>query len=294
MLNLREYINHKTFAVYDYQFLLHLKAAPLSEWLETSPPFDCQDEYLEKFHQLIINSKLNALKGLERFSKRHLINGTTQSFDECYLRNKGKRLRIFRGEYAYHKRVNPNFTYIEDAPLEKEDHIIISLPFCSSGDIHPLMDQIIREAEKQNISVEIDCAYFGTCHSLSYDLSSSSIKAVSFSLSKGMGLGDIRSGIRYSDYDDGLPIAQQNNFHHTVKFAAKIGLHMMERFDFDYIPNTYRVHQESFCKDLGLSPTKCMHLALGDSQNYSEYLIDDKYYRVGIREGVKKRKQGRI
>lgn len=107
-------------------------------------------------------------------------------------------------------------------------------------------------------------------------------------------MGDIRSGIRYSDYDDDFPIAQQNNYQHTVKFAAKIGLHMMERFDFDYIPNLYREHQESVCRDLGLSPTRCMHLALGNAEDYGDFIVDGKYYRIGIREAVKKRKQGRI
>ena len=294
MSKLSDYINHKTFSVYDYQFLLHQQEAPLKQWLEHSPPFDCQEEYLDTFHSLIQRNKLNNMTGLERFSKRHLINGTTQSFDECYLRNSKRRLRIFRGEYAYHKRVNPDFSYIEDAPLEKNDYMIISLPFCSSGDKHSQMDEVLIQAQKLDIPVEIDCAYFGTCHSIEYDFNSPAIKAVCFSLSKGMGLGDIRSGIRYSDYDDDYPIAQQNNYHHTVKFAAKIGIHMMSRFDFDYIPSLYREHQESFCHDLGITPTKCMHLALGDKKHYPKFLVDDRYYRIGIREGVKKRKQGRI
>ncbi len=292
--DLRELINQKTFAVYDYQFLLHLKDAPISEWMDHSPPFDCQDEYIETFHALIHQSKLNKLTGLERFSKRHLINGTTQSFDECYLRNANRRLRIFRGEYAYHKRVNPDFCFIEDEPLKEGDHLIISLPFCSSGDIHPQMNEVIQKAGELNIPVKIDCAYFGTCHSIEYDFSSPAIKSVCFSLSKGMGMGDIRSGVRYSDYDDDFPIAQQNNYRHTVKFAAKMGLHMMKRFNFDYIPTLYREHQESICRDLGITPTRCMHLALGDSDKYPDFIVDGLYYRIGIREAVKKRKQGRI
>lgn len=294
MSNLSDYINHKTFSVYDYQFLLHLKEAPLSEWLNHSPPFDCQDEYLERIHHLIHQCRSNQVEGLERFSQRHLINGTTQSFDECYLRNSSKRLRIFKGEYAYHKRVNPDFCFLEDAPLDENDYIIISLPFCSTGDIHPQMYEIITQAEQKNIPVEIDCAYFGTCHSIDFDLSSAAIVAVSFSLSKGMGMGDIRSGIRYSDFDDDFPIAQQNNYRHTVKFAAKMGIHMMKRFDFDYIPNLYREHQESVCHDLEITPTKCMHLALSTKEKHPEFIVDDLYYRVGIREAVKKRKQGRI
>lgn len=284
----------KTQAVYDYQFVLRLKEAPISDWMSSSPPFACRKEYLEKINYLIHNSQLNTVKGLERFTARHLINGTTQSFDEAYHRYSKRRLRIFRGEYAYHKRVNPNYLYLEDGPLDKNDFIIISLPFCSTGDKHIEMKKVLDQALLLNIPVEIDCAYFGTCHSIDFDLSHESIKSVSFSLSKGMGMGDIRSGIRYSFYDDDYPISQQNNYNHTVLLAAKMGLHMMEKFDFDYIPNTYLKAQKSVCLDINATPTKCMHLAMGNSENYSDYLVDNKYYRLGIRQAVKKRNQGKL
>jgi hypothetical protein len=287
-------VTSKTQAVYDYQFVLRLKEAPINDWMSHSPPFSCKDEYIEKIDNLIHESKLNNVTGLSRFTSKHLINGTTQSFDESYHRYSRRRLRIFRGEYAYHKRVNSDFIYLEDEPLKKNDFIIISFPFCSTGDKHILMDEILNMAKRMNIPVEIDCAYFGTCHGIDFDFSHEAIKAVSFSLSKGMGMGDIRSGIRYSFYKDDFPIAQQNNYNHTVLFAAKMGIHMMDKFNFDYIPNTYLKSQVSVCKELGIQPTKCMHLAIGDSDNFSNFLIDDKYYRLGIREAVKKRNQGRL
>lgn len=294
MSEFKQYINHKTAAVYDYQFLLHLQNAPLKKWLQDSPPFRCQQEYIECFDHLIQSSKLNKLTSLSRFNNKHLTNGTTQTFDECYLRNNGRRLRIFRGEYAYHKRVNPNFVFIEDEPLQSNDYIIVSLPFCSTGNIHPQMDQIIKRSEELGIPIEVDCAYFGTCHSIYFDFSSPAIKSVAFSLSKGMGLGDIRSGLRYSDYDDDFPISQQNRFEHTVRFTAQFGLFMMDKFNFDYIPSLYREHHESFCRDAKITPTLCMHIALGTAELYPEHIIDGRYYRLGIREGVKKRKQGKI
>jgi hypothetical protein len=264
------------------------------DWMKHSPPFRCREEYLEKIDSLIHSTKLNTIKGLKRFPQRHLINGTTQSFDEAYHRFSDRRLRIFRGEYAYHKRIQTDYMYLEDGPLEENDYIIISFPFCSLGDKHPLYEQILNKALKLNIPVEVDCAYFGTCHSIDFDLSHEAIKAVSFSLTKGMGLGDIRSGIRYSFYDDDFPIAQQNRYNHTVLLAAKIGLHMMEKFNFDYIPSVYREAQESVCKELGIKPTKCMHLALGEEKHFPDNMVDEKYCRLGIREAVKKRNQGRL
>ena len=293
MTSLADFVTQKTQSVYDYEFVKALAKVPMDDWMEQSPPFDCRKEYLETIHKLILSSKLNSVSGLERFPIKHLINGTTQSFDEFYHRYHNRRLRIFRGEYAYHKRVNPNFVFIEDEPLKTGDTIIISNPFCSLGDTHPQYNWVLDKALELSLPVEIDCAYFGTCHSLNLDLTHQAISAVSFSLTKGFGLGDIRSGIRFSFYDDDMPIAQQNNYDHSVLLAAKIGLYMMEQFDFDHIPSKFREAQESACAELQISPTKCMHLALGD-ERWDDYKVDNAYNRLGIRELVKKRFQGKI
>ena len=37
----------------------------------------------------------------KRYTRRDITIGTTQSFDEAYFRYAGRRLRMFRGEYAY-------------------------------------------------------------------------------------------------------------------------------------------------------------------------------------------------
>lgn len=293
-MSLREFLQKKTQAIYDVEFYNSLQEVPFGEWMSKPNPLSCRGEYLEKIEDGIHKSKLNSLKGLKRFSRKDLICGTTQSFDEAYFRYRNKRLRIFKGEYAYHLRVNPNLVFIEDAPLREGDYVITSLPFCSTGDIHPSLGKVLMESEALGIPVEVDCAYFGTCEGIQFDFDHPSIKAVSFSLSKGMGLGDIRSGIRFSDYDDNLPIAQQNNYNHTVLLAAKVGIFMLDRFDFDYIPRRYGESQKSVCEELNLTPTKCMHLALGNEEDYSEFIVDDLYYRVGLREVVKMRFQGKV
>jgi hypothetical protein len=37
-----------------------------------------------------------------------------------------------------------------------------------------------------------------------------------------------------------------------------------------------------------------MHLALGQKEGYSDYLVDDKYFRVGLRDLVKAHKKGEL
>lgn len=287
-------ISSMTNAVYDYEFIKLLKDVPWQEWMLTPNVFRCRPQFLEKFDQWIHSSKLNSITGLERFKHRDLINGTTQTFDEAYFKYARRRLRVFRGEYAYHRRVALNWSYIEDKPLEGNDYIIVSAPFCSTGRVHPQLQITLERAHALQIPVIIDCAYFGTCEDFHLDVTHPAIESVSFSLSKGLGLGDIRCGIRYSNIEDMNPIRQQNHYDHTVLSAARIGLYMMERLGPDFIPNKYSKMQKELCAEVGLEPTPCMHLALGRTTEWDSYMIDNMYARVGIRNLIKARKKGEI
>ena len=273
-------LNSKTQSIFDPAFTKTLQAVPWEDWYQVESPLNCRQEYLSFIDQWIHSTKLNSVSGLANFSRRDLINGTTQAFDEFYFRYSDRHLRIFRGEYAYHQRIN-KFTFIEDVPLAANDYLIISYPFCSLGTQHPLMLETLNRAKELKLPVLIDAAYFGTCAGIKFDFSHPAIESVCFSLTKGLGLGDIRSGIRYSHYDDNLPISQQNNYNHTILGAAKIGLYMMQNFSPDFIPEKYGSLQKSICEDLGLTPTPCAHLATGDS-DWDAYKIDSSINRIGL------------
>ena len=288
-----DYITNKTHSVFDYESTKAFKQMPLDEWFSKSPPFDCRNEFIEKIDYRIKNSNLNQIIGLERFGNKHVINGTTQAFDEAYWLFKNRRLRIFRGEYAYHRRVNLYCPFIEDEPLAENDYLIISVPFCSTGDVHLKLNETLDQAYNLNIPVIIDCAYWGTCWGIIIDVSHPAIHQVCFSLTKSLGLGDMRSGIRYSNINFDTPITQQHDYNHLQLMALKIGIYMMDRFDPDHIPNKFREAQESACFDAQITPTKCMHLALGD-KNWGHYKIDNMYNRLGIRQLVKERYSKRI
>jgi hypothetical protein len=287
-------ISTKTAAVYDPDFTKALAALPWAEWMRHSPPFDCRKEYLITIDRWIHSSQLNSMTGLQRLSERDLINGTTQAFDEFYFKYPTRRLRFFRGEYAYHRRIARSWAFLEDQPLRANDFVIVSWPFCSTGAKHPGLSALLDEALTQKTPVMIDAAYFGTCRGLEFDFSHPAIEAVCFSLTKGLGLGDLRSGIRYSNYQDQDPVRQQNLYNHTVLGAARIGLHMMERFSPDHIPEKYRNWQKDVCHEAGLTPTPCMHLALGKDPEWNQYRVDEMYNRVGIRELLKARRRGEI
>ena len=287
-------VSDRTNAVYDPKFMRIFKEIPWQQWFENGgDPLSCLADYIDTYSTYLSNMKLNAIHSLDRFSQRHLINGTTQTFDESYHRHFLRRLRIYKGEYAYHKRDVPNFKFIEDGPIMAGDYVIVSIPHCTTGDVPEDFEHLLRQCEMKDVPVIVDCAYIGTSEGVNFSVEHPSIESVSFSLTKGTGTGHIRSGIRFSNISDDMPIAQQNRYNHTVLGAARVGMHFMQQLSTpDYIPNIYRSHQLSACDDAGITPTKCVHIALGD-QRFSNFAVDG-YIRLGIRELVKARKQGVI
>ena len=291
-------VRSKHNAVYDFEFKQALTDAPWKEWLSQDTYFECKEEYLEKIHNWLHDTKNNSLTGLENFEHHDLIHGTTQAFDEAYFRYKERRLRVFRGEYAYHRRVFTNHLFINTATdeyvdtIDENDWVIISVPFCGTGGLPPQhYQQVLDDALKVGAPVLIDCAWYGTCYDMHIDLNHPAITEVCFSLTKGLGIGNLRTGIRYSNYgtDDQNPIRQQNEYNHLPLGAAQIGIHMMETFNIDRIPDKYKQWQHDLCGVLGLEPANCIHIGMADKHSalWDKFFIDEMYKKVGLRESLK-------
>lgn len=288
-------------SIYDYVFQTNMRDAPWYEWLNNSGYFECQDEYISTIQKWIHSTTLNTIAGLDRFEFKDLIIGTTQTFDEAYYEYAAKRLRVFRGEYAYHKRAFSDVTFLDNEQgeyigLQSNEWCIISIPFCGNGATHKHMNRMLDDALNKNVPVIIDCAWFGTCRDVDFDFTHPAITSVSFSLSKGIGLGNMRSGIRYSNNKNrNLPIAQQNLYNHLVLISAQIGIHQMNVFSPDFIANKYYDAYNKICERFGLLPTNCLHVVIAPEGNiWSQFLIDGLYRKIGVRKLVKEIYNGNI
>ena len=304
----KELILNKHNAIYDYEFQKALRDAPWKEWLDKPGYFEVAEEYKQRIHDWIHENEFNTVTGLNLFKQRDLINGTTQAFDEAYFRYKERKLRIYRGEYAYHKRVNPNYEFLDNIdkknielsqlgePIKENEWVIISIPFCGNGHMPVGYHAVLDDAYKVGAPVLIDCAWYGTCLDLHIDLTHPAITEVAFSLTKSTGTGNIRSGIRYSNYDDNLPIRQQNNYNHLVLGAAQIGIHMMKLFPSDWQVKHYRDLQVQLCNKLNVMPSNTLHIAMadGDEDWHKDFIIDERYYKLGIRKALKALKKNEI
>ena len=261
-------------AIYDPEYQEHLKKAPWEKWLSQDNYFDVVEEYISVFIDWIYSSQANRIsKNLtERYSRRDITVGTTQTFDEAYFRYAGRRLRMFRGEYAYHRRCYPNYEWL-DLPAQQnhewgeglgsKDWVIVSHPFCGTGAEHPKLKELLERCEKKNVPVIMDCAWFGTCFDLNFDFSHPALKAVAFSLSKGIGLGLMRTGLRFSSYKNkNRPIAQQNNYKHLVLNNCQIGIYQMKQFSPDFTFNKYFCWYKKLCEAYGMKAVNCLHVSL--------------------------------
>ena len=58
----------------------------------------------------------------------------------------------------------------------------------------------------------------------------------------------------------------------------------------------YRDFQVQLCRKLNIMPSPCMHIAIADGEEdwHKDFLIDQRHYKVGIRQALKALKKNEI
>lgn len=227
---------------------------------------DITDQVYEDFklecENWIFSTKLNTLTGIKSFTRKDIIIGCTQFIDNLYMQGP---VQTIKGDYRYHQRLNLSFvkdvgSLIPDIPL------IIAMPFPNIGAPHASMEEILYECQIKNIPVHIDGAWITCCRNVTFDFNHSSIKSVGISLSKGLGLGWNRIGLRWTKEDKVDAITIMNDFKMNCRPLSMVGLEFVRRFESDYLWNTYGNLNERVCNDFGLEQTNSIYLALRDNQ----------------------------
>jgi len=234
-----------------------------------------RDQFVNYYFNWIQKSKLNNLKGIKKFKHISFVHGTSQSFDFFYAENKSRRFRCFKGDFFYHaiswERNNFKFSYLDDGKINKNDAVIISVPFSDNGFLHKLTYDVLEQCDSLNVPVMIDLAYYNLVRDLNFKLDRPSIKSITFSLSKGYyPLDKLRIGIRCKKEFTDDPIDVFNSFDMFNKAGAALGLKVMKNFSPDYNQNKYGKKQIEICEKYGLEPSKCIIFGLGDKK-YSKF-----------------------
>jgi hypothetical protein len=258
------------------------------DWLETERPQPLSDLVIEQLQQDVLSGKidkditnqvytdfkkemvdwladstLNNIVGFDSFDRVDIINGCTQFIDAIYMKSP---VQILKGDYRYHKRLNPSMYYSIPGYLKPNVPLIIAMPFPSTGAVHEQMKEILDEARDKGIDVHVDGAWVTCCRGINFNVSHPAIKSVGISLSKGLGLGWNRIGLRWTRQTAPDSVTIMNDFNMNLRAPAMIGLHFIRRLRPDYLWSKYGDIYNQVCQDFGLTPTQSIYLALRNDQ----------------------------
>lgn len=221
-----------------------------------------------------LNNSSNKIVGLDKFEP-DFSSGTTQAFDSFYFRHRQKRFRCLVGEYFYHIKTwtsnKVNWSFITDAdPLTLNDALVISLPFCDTGNITNQYQDLLDTCTMLNIPVLVDCCYYTIAGNININIDHDCIDTVAFSLSKAFPLAHYRIGVRYTRRDifDGQKLHHSINYNNSL--SAYIGLEFIKNFDSTYIYNKYWPKQQEVSEFFNIAPSSCAIFAVGD-QKWDQY-----------------------
>ena len=232
------------------------------------------DSFLCKYDLWIKSSTLNKFIGLDNYKYKCYSLGTSEAFDKFYMKNAKRRFRCFKGEYMYHKlswRDKFEWDWLDDKPLSKTDAVVISLPFADTGDKHINYEQLLEQCCEINVPVLVDCAYFGICRDINFNLDYDCITDITFSLSKTFPVAYARIGMRCTKIDDDDSMFVYSKVNYNNKIGAFLGIKYFERFTPDYITEKYVDKQLNFCNTIGVNPSKTVLFGIDYKHKFDEY-----------------------
>lgn len=248
--------------------------------------------FLEEIDKWIYEHKYISYKGLDKFPVREAILGTTHTLDELHSRH-GSDICVFKGEYKYHLRLTDwNVQEIRSRfDILPGNVLIVSYPSCITGNYLPDFRKTLDHCFELGVPVHIDGAWFGQCRNFYFDCDHPAIQSVSVSLSKALGMGSNRIGIRYSREKVIGPISIMNDYQYCNVSDMWIGVEMMKKFGPDYWWRNYSKEYSKVCKDFGLEECHSIHIASKDDKHYGirtplRMLIDGMYDERGTDRGL--------
>lgn len=231
-------------------------------------PHAYTETFLQTIDEWIRSHKHVRYAGLETFTRRDAILGTTHQLDELHQLH-GANIAVYRGEYKYHRRltdfeVKQIKHYTE---LNTGDVFIASYPSCITTNYHKEFDKLLDWCYSKFIPVHIDGAWFGQCRNFEFDVTHPAVQSVSVSLSKALGMGSQRIGIRYTRERVNGPISIMNDFAYANVSDMWLGVEAMKHFGTDYWWANYGDLYSKVCADFNLEETDSIHVGWLQDKN---------------------------
>lgn len=215
------------------------------------------EQFKEKATKFIFGSTLNTLSGIDAFSVVDIMAGCTQFIDNLYMQGP---VQVLRGDYRYHERLG--LAYVKDVgSLIPDISLIVAMPFPSIGALHHDMEEILHECKIKNIAVHIDGAWISCCRDITFDFNHVAIRSVGISLSKGLGLGWNRIGLRWTKEHTIDSVSIMNDFHMQNRMPTMVANYVLDNVSSDYLWTKYGEINAKICNDFNLIPSKAIHMA---------------------------------
>ena len=221
---------------------------------------DIVNDFKKVFLEFLKGHTLSNLRGYDNFERLDICMGCTQFIDDLYQRLGPTGLMIWRREYKYHWRLNPDLVPTKLDTFDPKKELLISMPFSFYGDVHPRMTEILDRCAELEIPVHIDGAYITCSRDVDFDFDHPAIKTFAISLSKG-GLGPDRVALRFARSKPEGAITIMNDFNMVSQSLLNVGIAFMKELGPEYFWRKYGGAYEQVCKDFELLPTKSIHLA---------------------------------
>lgn len=277
----KPYFGKRVKPIFDSEVRSIISNAPFKQWYNSDVIFQNKEDYKDLYKQWLLGSNYSSIIGLDKFKNIDFTFGVTQSLDDLLFKHKTDRLRIYKYEYHYTNKIHGNFKYILDEDIQKGDWILISLPFCFDGSKPKYLNETLDAAYKVGAPVYIDAAFYALSFDFELDLSHPAIKEVYFSLSKNLGMGFLRTGLRFSNDPIYGPISMQNEYNYSNLASIELGAYVIGKFDINHTLRKYKSAYEKLCIDHNLIQTNCVHIAL-DTNEYKDFLRMDNLTKVGV------------
>jgi hypothetical protein len=233
------------------------------------------EEYFSIFKNWILSSQYNKIIGLENFNIVAYSCGSLESIVSFVHRHAvKKRLRFSRAEFVASKiaanHCNAKYLFLEDSKIEKNDAVIISLPFSGNGDHYPSYHDLIKNCNEIGVPVLLDVSYFGISQGIEINLNNDCITDVVFSLSKPMSV-QLRLGIRFCKIDNDDLVQVNSNGKLFNRLSATIGIELMKKFSHDSLVKKYVPRYKIICEKYNLQQTPTFTLATSLDDRYKEF-----------------------
>lgn len=239
----------------------------------------------QAWRKWLCSSSFNFVNGLDTMPYSAFSAGTTQSFGEFIARHPRRRVRASRNDFKITKILcrtwGRNYLDLEDADLDQDDCLILSLPFSGNGSYLPKCQTILDQADQLKIPVFLDGAYYGISHGCNYPLHRPCVTDFAVSLTKNIAGNNFRLGMRFTKHlvDDSLSAAQLASDIFD-RLGAYISIALLEKFSHDWWVKRYLDSSRTICRDHGLFPTNTLTIGIGKEQ-HRQYQRGD-YIRVCI------------